>query len=197
MIVEGLVLVAFVCACGTTVITPQPGHEWCMEVQGPLGSVSEPNSLDQQITEPDTFMEPRGCLCVTEAEEHLLREGRHAEQLDLPLPEGYQPLRDELGDAARVRCTQLALEHEPPLMYTNCLSADVSSPFPGDGVACTICLETEVWSGNQEEVECPPGLEEATASVPGTSTTDAESTGAASLDETGASDGSGFGLFDR
>jgi len=196
VIVEGLglSLALLACACGTTVIVPQPGHEWCMDVQDPVGSVSDPTDLDQGIVEPDTFTDPRGCLCFTAAEDQLLEQGASAEHMGQPWPAGYEALRDELVEAARARCTQLALEDEPPLMYTDCLSADVSLPYPSDGVGCTICIEAGVWNGSEKEVECPPGLEDATVGAPGTTTTEATATGYASVDETGANDSSGFGL---
>jgi hypothetical protein len=190
----GLSLAIFGCACGTTVIAQQPGHEWCMDVQSPAGSVSDPDNLDQDIAEPDTSTDPSGCLCFSAAEDQVLQEGTLAEQSGQPLPAGYEELRDKLIEAARARCTQIALEREPPLMYTNCLSADVSLPHPGDGAGCTICIEAGVWNGSEMEVECPPGLEDATAGGPGTSTSEATTTGYASVDETGASDSSGFGL---
>lgn len=196
MIVEslGLSLAILACACGTTIIAPQPGHEWCVETQTPMGSVSNPASFDVFIAEPDTGQDPAGCLCFTAAEDGILEEGSDAEKAGLPLPAGYEVLRDELVEAARLRCTELALAEEPPLMHTSCLSTTVSLPFRGDGAGCTICIETGVWSGTQKEVECPPGLEDVTAGEPGTSTAEATSTGAASLDETGASDSAGFGL---
>lgn len=192
--IEGLALAVFTCACGTTVITPEPGHEWCVDVQGPQGSVSDPTALDLFIAEPGTNTDPEGCLCFTAAEDQILDEGSDAEALAQPLPAGYEALRDELIEAARLRCTELALTYEPPLMYTNCLSVGVSLPHRGDGAGCTICVETGVWSGKEKEVECPPGLGDATGGTPGTSTAEATTTGHASLDETGASDSSGFGL---
>lgn len=197
----GLVLGALGLGCGTTIITPQPGHEWCVEVQNPAGSVSNPANLNLEILDPDTGMDPRGCLCFSAAEDQLLDEGTNAEQLGNPLPAGYEDLRDELIAAARVRCTTIALESEPPLMYTDCLSADVSLPYPVSGSAtCTICIEVGVWSGNEKEVECPPGLEDGTAGAPGTSTagdtssTQASTAGSVSADDTGTGDSSGPGL---
>jgi hypothetical protein len=190
----GLSLAVLACACGTTIITPQPGHEWCMEVQSPQGSVSDPTTLDQSITDPDTGTDPEGCLCFTAQEDQILDEGSDAEALAEPLPAGYEDLRDDLIEVARLRCTELALANEPPLMHTDCLSVGVSLPYRGDGAACTICIETGVWSGSKKEVECPPGLGDGTGGTPGTSTAEATTTGNATLDETGASDSSGFGL---
>jgi hypothetical protein len=189
----GLSLAVFGIACGTTVITAQPGREWCVEVQSPFGSAMEPDNLNVQIVEGD-LMDPRGCRCFSAADEQILDDGSHAEQMGDPLPAGYEPLRDELVEAARLRCSELAIEDEPPLMYTNCLSAGISLPYPSPDASCTICVETGVWSGSEHEVECPPGLEGATAYVPGTSTEDPTISGTSSLDETGSSDGSGFGL---
>lgn len=190
----GLTLAVCTCACGTTVIAPQPGHEWCVEVQGPRGSVSDPESFDQFIVDPDTGMDPRGCLCFSTADDHTLDAGLEAEQSGAPLPAGYEDLREQIVAAARLRCTEAALASEPPLMYTDCLSADVSLPYrPPNSANCTICIQADVWSGSQQEVDCPPGLEDATAGGPGTSA--AETTkGNASADETGASDSSGAGL---
>lgn len=196
VIVEGfsLSLAIFACACGTTVITAQPGHEWCVETQTPLGNVSNPAVLDQAIADPDTGMDPRGCRCFTAEEDQILEDGTNAEQFGQPLPAGYEVLRDELVEIARVRCSQIAVEKEPPLMHTNCLSVEVSLPYRTDGAGCTICIETGVWSGSQREVDCPPGLGDATAGESATSTVGATTTGSASVDETGASDSSGFGL---
>ena len=98
----GLALVAFALACGTTVITPQPGHEWCVEVQTPMGSVSDPIDFNIFIAEPDTNTDPEGCLCFTAAEDQILEEGAVAEQSGQPLPAGYEALRDELIEAARL-----------------------------------------------------------------------------------------------
>jgi len=195
MIVEGLglSLAVFGCACGTTVITAQPGREWCVEVQDPEGSSTDPTVLDQQIVEPD-FMDPRGCRCFSLAQEQLLEDGALAEQTGNPLPAGYESLRDQLIDAARLRCSELAIETEPPLMYTSCLSASVSLPYPNPNGSCAICVETGVWSGSEHEVECPPGLGDPTVGVPETSTGEVTTTGHASVDETSASDSSGFGL---
>lgn len=189
----GLSLTIF-CACGSTVITAQPGCEWCMEVQTPRGSVSNPAVLDVFITEPDTGTDPAGCLCFSAAEDQILESGAEAEQGGQPVPAGYEALRDELVEAARLRCTELALAEEPPLMHTNCLSVGTSLPHRGDGAGCTICVETGVWNGTQREVDCPPGLDDVTAGEPGTSTSGATTTGFASADETSASDSSGFGL---
>lgn len=125
----GLSLAVCTCACGTTVIAPQPGHEWCVEVQGPRGSVSDPESFDQSIVDPDTGMDPRGCLCFSTADDHTLDAGLEAEQSGAPLPAGYEDLREQIVAAARLRCTEAALASEPPLMYTDCLSADVSLPY--------------------------------------------------------------------
>lgn len=190
----GLTLAVCTCACGTTVIAPQPGHEWCVEVQGPRGSVSDPVNFDQSIAEPDTDMDPRGCLCFTAAEDQILQEGTDAEQSGQPPPAEYEELRGEIISTARVRCAELAVELEPPLMYTNCLSAAVSLPYASDGAGCTICIEAGVWDGSEKEVECPPWLEDATAGALGTSTMDATTMGYSSVDETGANDSSGFGL---
>jgi hypothetical protein len=197
----GLLLAALGLGCGTTIITPQPGYEWCVEVQNPAGSVSNPANLNLEILDPDTSMDPRGCLCFSAAEDQLLDEGTDAEQMGNPLPAGYEDLRDELIAAARVRCTTIALEIEPPLMYTNCLSADVSLPYPvGDSATCSICIEVGVWSGNEKEVECPPGLGDGTAGASGTSTggdtnlTQASTPGSVSVDDTGTGDSSGSGL---
>lgn len=190
----GLTLAVLVGACGTTVIVPQPGRQWCVEVQSPSGSVSDPTALNQVIVDPKTGMDPRGCLCFTAAQDQALEDGKNAEQLGQPLPPGYEDLRDELIAAARVRCTEIAVAAEPPLMYTNCLSVDTSLPYAIEDAACTVCVEAGVWNGGQHEVECPPGLEGTTAAELGTSTMDAATTGNASLDETGTGDGSGFGL---
>jgi hypothetical protein len=187
----GLVLAALAFGCGTTIITPQPGYEWCVEVQNPAGSVSDPTDLNQLIVDPDTSMDPRGCLCFNSAEDQILQDGTEAELVGNPLPAGYEDLRDELVAAARLRCTELAVEREPPLMYTNCLSADVSLPYRvSDSATCTICIEVGVWSGNEKEVECPPGLEDGTggasgSTAGGTSSSEATTMGGASLDETG------------
>ena len=199
VLIAGLGFVA--CACGTTVITAQPGYEWCVEVQTPKGSVSDPAVFNVFIAEPETNLDPEGCLCFSAAEDALLETGSDAELLGQPLPAGYEALRDELVEAARLRCTQLALGHEPPLMYTSCLSVETSLPHRGDGAGCTICIETGVWSGSEQEVECPPGLGDATAGASGTSTgettttAEATTTGHASVDETGMIDGSGEGLL--
>lgn len=199
MLGVGLGLVA--CACGTTVITAQPGREWCIEVQTPKGSVSDPTELDVFIAEPETNLDPQGCLCFSAAEDALLETGSDTEALGQPWPAGYEDLRDELIEAARLRCTQLALAQEPPLMYTDCLSVDVSLPYRSAIPSCTICVETGVWNGSEKEVECPPGLGDATAGGPDTSTGEASTTagltttGQASVDETGMIDGSGDGLL--
>ena len=79
-------------------------------------------------------------------------------------------------------------------MYTSCLSVDTSLPHRGDGTGCTICIATGVWSGSEKEVECTPGVGDATAGTSDTSMVEATTTGYASVDETGVSDGSGFGL---
>lgn len=189
----GLWLVALGCACGTTVIAPQPGYEWCVEVQGPVGSATDPTNLLVGIVEPD-LTDPRGCRCFSAAEDQLLDDGAHAEQGGDPLPAGYEALRDELVAAARVRCSELAVEEEPPLMYTNCLSAPVSLPYRHEDASCIVCVEAGVWGGSKHEVECPAGLESATADAPGTSTGDLTTTGRSSLDETGSSDESGAGF---
>ena len=164
--IGGLALAVFACACGTTVITPQPGHEWCVEVQGPVGSATDPTNLLVGIVEPD-LTDPRGCRCFSAAEDQLLDDGAHAEQGGDPLPAGYEALRDELVAAARVRCSELAVEEEPPLMYTNCLSAPVSLPYRHEDASCIVCVEAGVWGGSKHEVECPAGLESATADAPG------------------------------
>lgn len=186
----GLLLPIFAWACGSTVVVAQPGYQWCVEVQNPAGSVSDPTALDQTITDPETGMDPKGCLCFTAAEDQLLQEGKAAEQLGQPFPAGYEALREELVAAARLRCTEIALENEPPLMHTSCLSAATSVPYAIDGGACTICVEAGVWNGSEKEVECPPGLEDATRGELGTSTIDVATTGNASADETSAGDGS-------
>lgn len=191
----GLWLVALGCACGTTVIAPQPGYEWCVEVQNPHGNASDPTALTQAITDPVTGDDPRGCLCFSDADDQILQDGIAAEQQGDPLPASYVELRDDLVVAARVRCSEIAAESEPTLMYSDCLSADVSVPYTlSDSATCIICIEAGVWTGSERQVECPAGLEDATAGVADTSTADATTTGSASVDETGTSDGSGFGL---
>jgi hypothetical protein len=83
-----------------------------------------------------------------------------------------------------------ALGNEPPLMHTSCLSAATSVPYAIDGGACIICIEAGVWNGSEKEVECPPGLEDATRGELGTSTIDVATTGNASADEDSAGDSS-------
>jgi len=73
-------------------------------------------------------------------------------------------------------------------MYTNCLTNDVSFPYPTPGPSsnCTICVKDQVWGGGSEVVDCPGSLGGGT----GGATTTATSGGGGSADGTTAGNSS-------